>query len=261
MVVHTKEQASPLAPNERPCSEEPLVRGLTTAPGASISIENTTTQTVTLFSIDYNGRRRQYHVLEPASSFHEATFIGQPWLLATRAGDCVQPFYAPATVTLGSESHGSASTAPPGAAIAAAEGRAPTRAAFEHVAPPERSVSATPTPETVSAADPRRLPRVTMEGSLAQAFDISDCRVDVRVTCRLTYRGHLPMPEAIYFQGYGTANEMLGPTLLYRLRGSRPEGRPSWSWEPKERTRRARESCLRDRGLAVNRIAWRGVLR
>jgi hypothetical protein len=59
----------------------------------NIQFTNTTSQTVDIYWLDYNGQRFFYQSLGPGLSYVQPTYETHPWLIADSSGTGLQIFY------------------------------------------------------------------------------------------------------------------------------------------------------------------------
>lgn len=71
-----------------PCSDEPSLRSTDASQATQIRFSNEGGQTVSLFWLDYQGRRVFYHDLSPAGAWNQPSFATHPWLIVGSDGAC-----------------------------------------------------------------------------------------------------------------------------------------------------------------------------
>jgi dipeptidyl aminopeptidase/acylaminoacyl peptidase len=83
-------RATPLPPKSAPSATQ------RTGEETSLSFVNQTKEEVTIYWLDFDGRRREYGRLQPGASRAQHTFAGHLWLIAHRDGTPLVVFEAPA---------------------------------------------------------------------------------------------------------------------------------------------------------------------
>jgi hypothetical protein len=100
--------ASP-APQARPatainpdksCKLESTIRSRTATGKSSYTIVNLTASTLSVYWIDYKGKREHWFDLAPANHVTQPTFKSHPWVVTDEKGRCLRLFNAPVTITI-----------------------------------------------------------------------------------------------------------------------------------------------------------------
>ena len=71
-----------------PCSAEGTVRSTDGQTLSSIQFTNNSTESISVYWLDYNGGRVLYNVLGPQQSYVQGTYLTHPWLLIGQSGTC-----------------------------------------------------------------------------------------------------------------------------------------------------------------------------
>ena len=75
-----------------PPSRERGLRSVSGGPETSIEFVNLRSRSVVVYWLDYQGRRRQYAVLQPSASYRQHTYVGHPWVVTDRRGRALACF-------------------------------------------------------------------------------------------------------------------------------------------------------------------------
>jgi hypothetical protein len=71
------------------CAREPDYASRPSQERTGMTFVNRSGQAVQIFWLDFRGYRKLYRELPPGDRFHQDTFIGHNWLVATMDGRCV----------------------------------------------------------------------------------------------------------------------------------------------------------------------------
>ena len=83
------------------CSQEASLRSIESRKETSYRITNKTTETLTVYWLDYGGLRKKWFDLRSgASVLQQVTYLTHPWLVADQTGRCRRIFYAPADIVI-----------------------------------------------------------------------------------------------------------------------------------------------------------------
>jgi uncharacterized protein YcfL len=85
------------------CNAESTSHSLNSNTPTSFTITNKTTVTLTVFWLDFQGRRVKYFDLAPGVTKSQGTYITHPWVVADSRGGCVRLFFVtdPTQITMG----------------------------------------------------------------------------------------------------------------------------------------------------------------
>jgi hypothetical protein len=80
------------APSEmaaRPCTEEKELRSIHGRTHSAVHFINRSSQTVSIYWLDYAGARVPFSVLDPSQETTQPTYVTHPWLIADGSGNCI----------------------------------------------------------------------------------------------------------------------------------------------------------------------------
>jgi hypothetical protein len=85
------------------CQSESSSHSLNSNTPTSYTITNHTSETLTLFWLNFQGQRVKYFDLAPGAKQSQGTFVTHPWVVADPHGTCLRLFLVtdPATITIG----------------------------------------------------------------------------------------------------------------------------------------------------------------
>ena len=72
------------------CDLEPTLRSVRGVVPTVLRLENGRAETLQLFWLDYEGKRKSYGSVAPASIREMRTFLTHPWVLVSPSGACVE---------------------------------------------------------------------------------------------------------------------------------------------------------------------------
>jgi hypothetical protein len=74
------------------CQAEAQSRSLNSNTPTSFTITNHTSETLSVFWLNFQGQRVKYFDLGPGQTHNQGTFITHPWVVANLKGDCIRLF-------------------------------------------------------------------------------------------------------------------------------------------------------------------------
>jgi hypothetical protein len=77
---------------EKNCSEEAGLRSLAGDRSTQITFVNRRSEPIYTYWLNYQGRRVFYAEVAAGQSYIQQTYVTHPWVVATRAGDCLRIF-------------------------------------------------------------------------------------------------------------------------------------------------------------------------
>jgi hypothetical protein len=81
-------------PAAQACAHEPDYASRPSREPTGMTFVNRSTRALEVYWLDFQGNRRPYRNLAPGGRFHQNTFIGHNWLVATLDGRCLGIFRA-----------------------------------------------------------------------------------------------------------------------------------------------------------------------
>jgi hypothetical protein len=87
---------------EYPCSAEPTLKSKKADTSVSITFQNQSKDPISVYWLDYSGKRKLYQRLAGGASYTQQTFVTHPWMLVDESGQCkkiILPSLALKTVT------------------------------------------------------------------------------------------------------------------------------------------------------------------
>jgi von Hippel-Lindau disease tumor suppressor protein len=94
---------SPAAVHATPdatCQLEAQSRSINSNTATSFTITNQTSDQLTVFWLDFQGKRVKYFDLPAGSSHQQGTFVTHPWVVADPSGNCVRVFMVTTAATI-----------------------------------------------------------------------------------------------------------------------------------------------------------------
>jgi hypothetical protein len=82
------------------CAEENTKRSIESLSETSFTITNRTKEMLTIYWLDYQGRRQEYFKLMPDETRKQPTYRTHPWVVADPTGRCIRLFYAPGSIII-----------------------------------------------------------------------------------------------------------------------------------------------------------------
>ncbi|MDM4721474.1 hypothetical protein QTQ03_18420 [Micromonospora sp. WMMA1363] len=86
-----------------PASSEASLKSVGGGTRTYVTFTNRRAEPVRVHWLDFAGKRRQYAVLEPGTSYRQQTYVGHPWVVTTNAGRglvCFRPAATEATAVI-----------------------------------------------------------------------------------------------------------------------------------------------------------------
>lgn len=75
------------------CAIEPFIKSTSFDTETFVQFLNDSSQTVSVYWIDYNGLRVLYNHLPAGQSYVQATFVTHPWMVVSSSGDCLGIYF------------------------------------------------------------------------------------------------------------------------------------------------------------------------
>jgi len=83
------------------CSQERSSRSAKTTQAVNATFTNRTKELLTVYWLDFEGKRQKWFDLVAGQSLEQTTYAGHLWLVAKREGQCVEIFSAPGNFVIG----------------------------------------------------------------------------------------------------------------------------------------------------------------
>lgn len=85
------------------CGAEATSQSLNSNTPTSFTLTNHTSETLSLFWLNFQGQRVHYTDVDPGQSKDQKTFVTHPWVVADPGGNCIRLFLVttPVTITIG----------------------------------------------------------------------------------------------------------------------------------------------------------------
>ena len=155
----------------RECAQESSLRSKDGRTPTAINFVNLASQPIRIYWLDYDGRRKLYHTLEPTQGYTQNTYLTHPWVTTTTSGECLG-IYLPAdslkkVVVTGTEpaiSGLSEATSAPTPVPTATPAPVPTPI-------PTATATPTPMPTDTPRPAPTATPRLVPQGTIGTLDD------------------------------------------------------------------------------------------
>jgi hypothetical protein len=83
------------------CSREGSSRSAKTTQAAKVTLTNQTKETLTVYWLDFEGKRQKWFDLSAGQAFEQPTLVGHLWLVTKPNGQCLSIFSAPGSFVIG----------------------------------------------------------------------------------------------------------------------------------------------------------------
>ena len=85
----TATAATKVSSNTVDCKTEPTLRSLDSSVTTFINFTNSSTSTLRIYWLNYQGLRQHYEFLQPSESYWQPTFVTHPWVVTELSGRCL----------------------------------------------------------------------------------------------------------------------------------------------------------------------------
>jgi hypothetical protein len=82
------------------CNSEATSQSLNSNTPTSFTLTNHTSETLSLFWLNFQGQRVHYTDVDPGQSKDQKTFVTHPWVVADPGGNCIRLFLVTTHVTI-----------------------------------------------------------------------------------------------------------------------------------------------------------------
>ncbi|MGH9941725.1 MAG: tetratricopeptide repeat protein [Pyrinomonadaceae bacterium] len=89
------------AQTDSSCNREGSSRSAQTTQAAKLTLTNQTNETLTVYWLDFEGKRQKWFDLSAGQAFEQSTFVGHLWLVAKPNGQCLAIYSAPGNFVIG----------------------------------------------------------------------------------------------------------------------------------------------------------------